>query len=172
MGKPTICIGENKDADQLRGNRKAFVFATRIVQFLFYLNPNFQDSSSFLCLFRPVCVGPVRKPHCWFSHEAAHVFSDMSTQLQDFTLSYESEGSETQIYDNSGVEYGTGVFIIAINPPVSANAIVIRRIGTLTLCEVEIFGGNHIDQYYANRSMLFVSRMFSMTRPINHKSFF
>ena len=23
MGKPTICIGENKDADQLRGNRKA-----------------------------------------------------------------------------------------------------------------------------------------------------
>ena len=23
MGKPTICIGKNKDADQLRGNRKA-----------------------------------------------------------------------------------------------------------------------------------------------------
>ena len=22
MGKPTICIGENKDADQLRGNRE------------------------------------------------------------------------------------------------------------------------------------------------------
>ena len=74
MGKPTICIGENKDADQLRGNREAdhaFVFATRIVQFLFYLNPKFQASSSFLCLCRPVCVGPVRKPHCWFSHEAA-----------------------------------------------------------------------------------------------------
>ena len=25
MGKPTICIGENKDADQLRGNREADV---------------------------------------------------------------------------------------------------------------------------------------------------
>ena len=24
MGKPTICICENKDADQLRGNRKAY----------------------------------------------------------------------------------------------------------------------------------------------------
>ena len=35
MGKLTICIGENKDADQL--------------------------------------VGPVRKPHCCFSHEAAHM---------------------------------------------------------------------------------------------------
>ena len=23
MGKPTICVGENKDADQLRGNREA-----------------------------------------------------------------------------------------------------------------------------------------------------
>ena len=65
MEKPTICIGENKDADQLRGNR--------IVQFLFYLNPKFQASSSFLCLYRPVCVGPVRKPNCWFSHETAHL---------------------------------------------------------------------------------------------------
>ena len=51
----------------------AFVFATRIVQFLFYLNPKFQASSSFLCLYSLVCVGPVRKPHCWFSHEAAHI---------------------------------------------------------------------------------------------------
>ena len=35
----TICIGENKGADQLRGNREAdqrFVFATRIVKFLLY----------------------------------------------------------------------------------------------------------------------------------------
>ena len=74
MGKPTICIGENKDADQLRGSREADQrLCFRIVQFLFYLTPKFQASSSFLCLYRPVCVGPVRKPHCWFSHEAAHL---------------------------------------------------------------------------------------------------
>ena len=95
MGKPTICIGENKDADQLRGNREAdhtaklisaFAFATRIVQFLFYLNAKFQASSSFLCLNRPVCVGPVRKPHCWFSHEAAHMFiqNESNVGLQTF----------------------------------------------------------------------------------------
>ena len=47
MRKPAICICENKGADQLRGNR-TFVFATRIVQFLFYSNPKFQASSSFL----------------------------------------------------------------------------------------------------------------------------
>ena len=78
MGKPTICIGENKDADQLRGNREAdqrLFFTTRIVQFLFYLNPKFQASSSFLCLYRLVCVGPVRKPHCWFSHEVVHFYT-------------------------------------------------------------------------------------------------
>ena len=40
----------------------AFAFATRIVQFLFYLNPKFQASSLLLSLYRPVCVGPGRKP--------------------------------------------------------------------------------------------------------------
>ena len=53
----------------------AFVFAIMIVQFLFYLNPKFQDSTSFLCLYRSVCVGPVRKPHSWFSEEAAQMIS-------------------------------------------------------------------------------------------------
>ena len=70
MGKPTICISENKGADQLIS---AFVFTTRIEQLLIYLNLKFQASSSFLCLYRPVCVGPVRKPHCWLSHKAAQL---------------------------------------------------------------------------------------------------
>ena len=39
-----------------------FVFATWIVQFLFYLNPKFQASSLFLWQYRPVCVGPCLKP--------------------------------------------------------------------------------------------------------------
>ena len=49
----------------------SFVFATRIVQFLYFLNLNFRASSHLLCLYSSVCVGPVRKPHCWFSHDAA-----------------------------------------------------------------------------------------------------
>ena len=40
----------------------AFVFATWIVQFLFYLNPKFQASSHLLWLYSPVCVRPGRKP--------------------------------------------------------------------------------------------------------------
>ena len=67
MTKTTIFIGENKDADQLR---KAD-FATWKVQSHFFLNPKFQASSCLLWGYSPVCVGPVQKPHCWFSYEAA-----------------------------------------------------------------------------------------------------
>ena len=66
MRKLAFCICKNKDADQLRGNReakliRAFVFATRIVQSLFYLNPKFQASSHLLWLHSLVCVGPGQK---------------------------------------------------------------------------------------------------------------
>ena len=60
MRKPDFCICENKDADQLRGNRKAdqgFVFATRILQSLYFLNPKFQ-ASGHLWLYSPFCVEP------------------------------------------------------------------------------------------------------------------
>ena len=76
MGKPTICIGENKRADQLRSNCEAdqrLCFRYMDSTIPLYLNPKFQASSTFLCLYRSVCVGPFQKPHCWFSHEAANM---------------------------------------------------------------------------------------------------
>ena len=54
MGKPTMCIRENKDADQLCGT---FVFATRRVQSFYFLNAKFHASSCLLCLYSSVCVG-------------------------------------------------------------------------------------------------------------------
>ena len=66
MGKPTICIGENKGADQLRSNCEADQhFCFRYSDSTIPL----QLKSSFLCLYR--CV---QKPHCWFSHEVAQIF--------------------------------------------------------------------------------------------------
>ena len=71
MRKQDFCLCENKGADQLcstctsKGQGQlisAFVFATRIVQFLFFLNPNFQASNYLLRLYRQVCVKPGRKP--------------------------------------------------------------------------------------------------------------
>ena len=40
----------------------AFVFATRIVQSLYFLNPKFQASSHLMWMHSLVCVGPGRKP--------------------------------------------------------------------------------------------------------------
>ena len=57
MGKPTICIKENKGSDQLRSNCEAdqrLCFRYTV----FFLNPKFPVSSHLLCLYRPVCVGP------------------------------------------------------------------------------------------------------------------
>ena len=81
----------------------AFVLATRIVQFLFYLNPKFQASSSFLCLYRPVCVGPVGKPHCWFSHEAAH-FLAIKTMLQVLNEQLQVTAAKKFQNSNPGVQ--------------------------------------------------------------------
>ena len=84
MGKPTICIGENKGADQLRGYREAdqrlcFRYTDNTIPLL--LKSVFQASRHFLCLYSPLCVRPVRKPHCWFSHEVAEMKKFHSGQI-------------------------------------------------------------------------------------------
>ena len=56
--KADFCLCENKGADLI----SAFVFATRIVHFLFLLNPKFQASMLLLGLYMSVCVRPGRKP--------------------------------------------------------------------------------------------------------------
>ena len=74
--KPAFCICENKDADQLRGNREAdqrLCFRYIESKSLFYLNPKFQASSHLLWLYSMVYVGPGRKPECLFSHNEAHI---------------------------------------------------------------------------------------------------
>ena len=43
-------------------------------QFLYFLNPKFPASSHLLCLYSAVCAVPIRKPNCWFTHDAAHIF--------------------------------------------------------------------------------------------------
>ena len=81
MRKTNILHMQNKDADQLCSTAKlinAFVFATQIGQFHYFLNLKFPVSSHLLFLYSSVCVGPVWKQHCWFSHVAAQMFSKYS----------------------------------------------------------------------------------------------
>ena len=88
MRNTTICMWENKGADQLRGNHEAdqrLCFRYTDSTFLFFLNPKFQISRLLLSLYCSVCVGPVRKQHCWFSHVAVHML-DMPNNRQIHVL--------------------------------------------------------------------------------------
>ena len=65
MRIPAFCICENKDADQLRGDREAdqrLWFRYTDSATLFYLNPKFQASSHLVWLYSLVCAGPGRIP--------------------------------------------------------------------------------------------------------------
>ena len=72
MRKPKLCIWENKAqvSFALAKLISAFVFATQIVRFFYFLNPKFPVSSHLLCLYASM-LG--LKPHCWFSHDAAQM---------------------------------------------------------------------------------------------------
>ena len=72
MRKQTFCTCKNKGAVTAK-LISTFVFATQIVQIPYLLNQNFLVSSHLLCLYSLFCVRYVRKPHCWFSHDMAHV---------------------------------------------------------------------------------------------------
>ena len=50
-----------------------FVFATWIIRFLYFLDPEFQTSSHLLWQYSPVLIRSGQKPECWFSHDAAHI---------------------------------------------------------------------------------------------------
>ena len=92
MRKPTFCICENKDVDQLRGNHREadqrLCFATRIVQSLFFLNPKFQASSNLLWLYSPASVGPGRKPRRPFFSERGSYVMGMFVKVHSVYLGY------------------------------------------------------------------------------------
>ena len=62
MRKIDFCICKNKGADLLCGYRSAFVFASQIVQPLYFLNTHFQASSHPLWQYSSVFVVPGGKP--------------------------------------------------------------------------------------------------------------
>ena len=47
-------------------------------------------------MYSPVCVRPVQKPHCWFSHEAAHFILLLVINELDGL----AQGSKTGQYDS------------------------------------------------------------------------
>ena len=77
MRKPTICIYTKIKAQisfAVTGKLiSVFVFATLMIQFIYFLNTKFPASSHLLCLYSLVCFAPVQKLHCLFSQDVAHI---------------------------------------------------------------------------------------------------
>ena len=71
---------QRRRSDQLRGAISAFVFATWSVQYIYFLNPNFQVSSHPSVAGQSgVCVGPGRKSRkqvCFLVRDAALFMPD------------------------------------------------------------------------------------------------
>ena len=79
MRKPAFAYAKTKTQISFAVTAKlisAFVFATQIERFLFFLNPKVQASSYLLWLYSPVCVGPGRNPEDRFYHNEAQISSN------------------------------------------------------------------------------------------------
>ena len=83
--KQDFRLGENKGAVTAK-LISAFVFATWIVQFLFFLNPKIQASSHLLKLHRLVCVRPGWKPRRPVFLRFGSYHNDKESILQNFFL--------------------------------------------------------------------------------------
>ena len=99
---PLVCICKTKTQISFAVTAKlisAFVFATQIVQSLYFLNPKFQASSHLLRLYSLVCVGPGRKPLDLFSQNEAHIslmLSNVFSSYQIGLLLLKKESSPTK----------------------------------------------------------------------------
>ena len=83
MRKPAYCICENKDADQLCGNRttdQRLCFRYTIVQFLYYLNLKFQALVIFCgCTAQFVSDWSETPKTGYISHDEAHIMTFRDT---------------------------------------------------------------------------------------------
>ena len=73
-----------------------FVFATRLLQPLYFLNPKFQASSHPLWLYSPVCVGPGWKPRRPVFSQQGSFGLYMYTNEQALTKDYVKSHSGVQ----------------------------------------------------------------------------
>ena len=76
--------------------RICFRCTDTVVQFLYYLNPKF--TAHLLCLYSSICVGPVRKPHCLFSHEVDNIYEPVRDKTNN--LGIRPGPTQTDLYSH------------------------------------------------------------------------
>ena len=86
MRNPTFCICENKDADQLRGNREAdqrlcFHYTDSTIPLLSKSEISSLKPSS--VAVQPGLCQTRSEPDCWFSHDEAQIRKKVSLSYQE-----------------------------------------------------------------------------------------
>ena len=87
MGKPTICIGENKDADQLRGNREAdqrlcFRYSDSTIHLLLMSSVTMQSGLCRTCLETTLLVFPRGGSNNGINTRNGNVIPDLAIDIQ------------------------------------------------------------------------------------------
>ena len=105
MRKPAFCICENKDADQLRGNREAdqrlsFRYKDSTVLLLPIYKRNFQHLSIFCGCTAWFVSDLIGNPENRFSHNEAHLIACSSCDLSVCNLSYFPIRFRPQAFDS------------------------------------------------------------------------
>ena len=83
----------------------AFVFATQIVQSLYFLKLKFQASSHLLWLYSTVCVRPGGNPEDRFSQNEAHIFL-YSGECSTLALKYMNPNATKRPFRHLDVDVG------------------------------------------------------------------
>ena len=137
MRKPTFCLCKNKGANHFCRNceayhRLCFRYMDSTIPLL--SNFKFPVSRHLLCLYSLVCVGPVQKPHCWFSHDAAHVMAQDLPDVQVFNT------SDSPIISSTRKSVGVSLSLdppqpagpgLAPTPPTGILSTMVRGLGTV-----------------------------------------
>ena len=91
-----LCMRKQRRRSASPRSFRAFVFATRIVQSLYFLILKFQASSHLVWLYSPVCVRPGRKPRRPVFSQRGTIDSEnlCSSLLLLFTLSSHQPASK------------------------------------------------------------------------------
>ena len=93
-----------------------FVFATRIVQSPYFLNPKFQASGHLLWLYSLVCVGPGRKPRrqvfSWWGSFYGEINNKVSTSIR--LLSGQVQTAPIAVWSGSSLFAKTSTSIVGI----------------------------------------------------------
>ena len=141
--KPAFCICENKDAGVTAKLISAFVFTTRIVKFLYFLNPKFQASTIFCGCTAWFVSDLVENTEDRFSHNEAQLKLIQASQCL-FLWHERVQSKITEKRWRHHFPYSMGIFFTCeraansvVDGPIWPKFELIQDMHVLVTCKIE-----------------------------------